>query len=108
MKLAMPTKKEKRRRKGLQREIAKRQMAQAEADRPISRSHLRDLFNYLDEELSAEGCDRSLRFTSRFIAKNGLPEEEIIHWLDEYGGNCDCEVLANVEEEWGESFQLRL
>jgi len=29
-----------------------------------------------------------------------LDEDRIIPWLEEHGGGCDCEVLANVEEEF--------
>ncbi len=25
-----------------------------------------------------------------------------VAWLAEYGGGCDCEVIANVEDRWGE------
>ena len=28
-----------------------------------------------------------------------LPLKKIIEWLEENGGYCDCEVLANIEEK---------
>jgi hypothetical protein len=30
-----------------------------------------------------------------------MPVAMVIHWLRDQGGYCDCEVLANVEERWG-------
>ncbi|MBD7923165.1 DUF2695 domain-containing protein [Xanthomonas sp. Sa3BUA13] len=56
------------------------------------------MFEYLDGALSV-GCDHSLRFTRRFLQDHDLPEAAILPWLGEYGGFCDCEVLANVEQE---------
>ena len=38
----------------------------------------------------------------QFLQANGLREATIIPWLGEHGGYCDCEVLANVEEEWSQ------
>ena len=69
---------------------------------PISRGALAGLFAHLDQELAA-GCDHSLRFTRGYLLAHGLPEEVVLAWLLKYGGGCDCEVLANVEEAWGES-----
>ena len=69
---------------------------------PISKASLAGLFDHLDQELAA-GCDHSLRFTRAYLLAHGLPEDDILPWLLEYGGGCDCEVLGNVEEAWGES-----
>jgi hypothetical protein len=69
---------------------------------PISRPHLAELFAHLDGALK-EGCDHTSRFTVAFLRSRGLPEATILPWLQDYGGYCDCEVLANVEERWRES-----
>jgi hypothetical protein len=29
---------------------------------------------------------------------------EVIAWLEDEGGHCDCAVIANVEERWREIF----
>lgn len=62
---------------------------------------LRDLFVPLDQEAPA-GCNHILRVTAEFLQKRGLETESIIPWLREHGGYCDCEVLANVEDEFTE------
>jgi hypothetical protein len=97
----MPSKIERERRKAMTRELARQQRAAAVAAMPISRDELRQLFDYLDDALSA-GCDHSLRLTRQFLKAHDLPETTIIPWLGDYGGFCDCEVLANVEQEWAQ------
>lgn len=68
---------------------------------PISHLILRDLFDYLDGDCATE-CDHRLRVTTEFLQQRGLDVERIVTWLREHGGYCDCEVLANVEDEFSE------
>ena len=72
---------------------------------PISQDQLAALFDHLDEALSA-GCDRSLKLTRAFLTVHALDVDAIIPWLGQYGGYCDCEVLSNVEEVWGQYMVL--
>ncbi len=67
---------------------------------PISKPDLKALFDWLDET-AGERCDGTLRRTRDFLHERGLPETSVTEWLMDYGGGCDCEVLANVEETWG-------
>lgn len=62
---------------------------------PMSKSDLKALFDYLETQDSA--CDNTLKGTSEFLAAHSLDREKIVPWLQEHGGYCDCEVLANVE-----------
>jgi predicted house-cleaning NTP pyrophosphatase (Maf/HAM1 superfamily) len=94
----MTSKTEQERRKTIVREIAKQKKAAAIAVMPICQNDLSDLFDYLDTALVV-GCDHTLRLTSQFLQARELPEPAILAWLNEYGGYCDCEVLANVEQE---------
>lgn len=58
---------------------------------------LADLFGWLDERVSKEGCDgNSLRHTREFLRDRDIPMAEAVEWLQEFGGFCDCEVLLNV------------
>ena len=96
----MGSKEEKQNRKIL-RQIYKTQEEQAkESHMPISKIHLKELFDYLDEKLEEEGCQHKLILTEAFLTKKGLSVETKIPWLNQYGGYCDCEVLANVEDEF--------
>ncbi len=66
---------------------------------PMPKEALRELFDHLDGALS-EGCDHSLRLTTTYLESKKLEVQRIVPWLREHGGNCDCEVLANVEDEF--------
>lgn len=96
----MPSRQEKERRKALVQPIVARQQREAEAAMPLSKTDLKALFDWLDETAD-EGCDGTLRRTRNFLHEHDLPEGTITDWLMDYGGGCDCEVLANVEEVWG-------
>ena len=82
--------------------IMKEKQAQAEAAMSISKADLKSLFDYVDQQLEQNGCDHTLKAARFFLMQHNLPEEPIINWLVEAGGGCDCEVIANVEENWGE------
>jgi hypothetical protein len=95
----MPSKEEKERRKKLVKALGEEEHAEAIAKLPLSKQAMREMFDWVDDKLQA-GCDTTLQYTLEFIRGRGLPEEEIVKWLKEYGGGCDCEVIANVEGTW--------
>jgi hypothetical protein len=64
---------------------------------PLPAADLKAMFDMLDVELPAKGCDRSRRLTEAWLASNGYDLESVCKWMDSQGGYCDCEVLANVE-----------
>ena len=68
---------------------------------PLPQADLRDLFNYLDRE-EAPPCDHTLGSTIEFLESRGHNPEAIIPWLEEHGGYCDCEVIYNVDDKFGE------
>ncbi len=68
---------------------------------PMSKEALRELFDQLDGGLS-QGCDHSLRLTTTFLEHKNLDVQRVVPWLREHGGYCDCEVLANVEDKFGD------
>lgn len=98
----MPTKREKQHRKNILRELRQQQQAEAEAKMPLTKAELKALFDWVDDRLVRRGCDHTLRHTEEFLQSQGLSMTEVKTWLREYGGYCDCEVIANVENEWGE------
>lgn len=65
---------------------------------PVSKENLKGLFDWLDAKL--DKCDHTLKYTIQYLTNEALSENEIIIWLNEQGGYCDCEVLANVESKW--------
>jgi hypothetical protein len=57
------------------------------------------LFDYLDEKLSENDCDDTNNLTKEYLNGIGLENSEnVLEWLREHNGYCDCEILANVEE----------
>jgi len=101
----MPTKEEKRRRTKLVEAIVQKETAIAIEAMPISFVDLGALFNHLDAKLGEVGCDHTSKITQAFLQKRNLEFEKIIPWLQEHGGYCDCEVLANVEDSWGDEIE---
>lgn len=95
----MPSKAERKRRQQLVMVGVRQKQADAQARMPVSHAQLAALFDFLDEQL-AVGCDNTTRFTELFLQQHRLPVQPVLDWLAEYGGYCDCEVLANVEEAW--------
>lgn len=68
---------------------------------PIPHLDLRDLFDFLDREDAPE-CDHTLRETTEFLVSRSLDPAIVTPWLQQHGGYCDCEVIYNVEEKFGE------
>lgn len=91
---------ERARRKLLGSAVTEAARAEAEMHMPVSRRDLADLFDHLDEALPEYGCKHSLNLTKAFLTSRSLDAESVVPWLGEYGGYCDCEVLANVEDAW--------
>jgi hypothetical protein len=67
---------------------------------PMAKSQLKPFFDYLDQNLTEHGCDHTLLFTGRFAEDWNIPFEALKLWASNYGGYCDCEVLANVEDHF--------
>jgi len=68
---------------------------------PISRSEMIELFDYLDDGILSDACDHSLRYTESFLVSHGIELRPTLDWIRELGATCDCEILQNVEFEWG-------
>ena len=96
----MASKNEKLKIKQLLNEVKAKIQEDKVRDMPISFQNLANLLNHLDEELGTKSCDDTLIMTINYLQSKNFNDEEIVPWLHEYGGYCDCEVLANVEDAW--------
>lgn len=96
----MKTNEEKDRQKQLRAELKRKEKERFLNSLPMSADHFKELFDYLDQQLEQEGCDDTLSLTESYLDEQGLEHEKVVSWLEEYGGYCDCEVLANVEEHF--------
>lgn len=72
----------------------------AQDDFPISDALLETLFEAVDAQVENSGCDHTLRFTRAWISEHKQPETDVLGWLREHGGCCDCEVLSNSADYW--------
>ncbi|EJL72479.1 DUF2695 domain-containing protein [Chryseobacterium populi] len=92
---------EKERRKQIRDEWKQKQRKEFEKKLPMDRKSFEKLFDYLDHQLEEVDCDDTNTLTAEFLRKNKVTNiENVINWLAENGGYCDCEILANVEEKF--------
>jgi hypothetical protein len=61
------------------------------------------MFDMLDEKLGQQPCDHSRRLTEAWLTDQRVDPAPVLEWLAKHGGNCDCEVLANVEQHVDEA-----
>lgn len=91
---------DKQQRKELLHSIRAKQRAEARAKLPMSDELMQALFDSLDAQLGRAGCDHSLRCVEAWAAENQVDVSKLLEWCRDHGGYCDCEVLANCEQQW--------
>ena len=91
---------DKQTRKAMLKAVQRREMAAAFERLPISNDEFQSLFDWISEKLPADGCDKTRKITEAYIRTRSLPAKELLDWLDDTSGFCDCEVLANSEQAW--------
>ena len=90
---------DRQRRKELINQIKNYQKKEFENNLPMDRSYFTKLFDYLDEELNE--CNDTTLLTEKFLIENNIPNvKDILEWLSNKGGFCDCEILSNIEEQF--------
>ncbi len=72
-----------------------------ESSLPMARELFLDLFDYLNEQSETTGCNHDFLLTEQFLRDKQVNNvEEVLEFLRENGGYCDCEVIFNVEEKF--------
>jgi hypothetical protein len=90
---------DKAKRKEIRTQLAEKELVEFKSGLPIDENTFPELFDYLDSQLSKKGCDHTTILTRTFLDKKGVSNTaQIMKWLADNGGFCDCEVLANVED----------
>lgn len=84
---------------GIKGQIAEAERIAFENSAPLSLQQLKDLFSHLD---SKSQCDHTFGDTRRFADQHQLDSRQLIPWLQEHGAHCDCEVVYNVYDEFGD------
>lgn len=85
--------------KRLKRQVRAQERATALAALPLPFAELEAMFEMLEAELESQSCDHTRRITHAWLVTRGDDPAAVFSWLDEHGGFCDCEVLANVPDE---------
>jgi hypothetical protein len=67
---------------------------------------LEALFDSVEMAIEDAGCDHSLRATTEWLSANGVDVGAVVTWLENNGGFCDCEVVANARDHWEENRRL--
>ena len=67
---------------------------------PIAEDEFIPLFDYLDIELSENDCKNNFALLEKYCKIKNINPEPLERWFCEHGGYCDCEILANVEEQF--------
>ncbi|SDC86802.1 DUF2695 domain-containing protein [Pedobacter soli] len=88
-------------RKQIRDELRFKALKEFQARLPMSQDQFKNLFDYLDLAFEHEKCNDDHALTIRFLNITGINNvEDVIKWLTDHNGFCDCEVLANVEEQF--------
>jgi hypothetical protein len=87
------------RKRELKRAFKNEKRARAQGALFLDEDQLNQLLNFLDERLPELGCDHSARLTRTWATESGVDPDALASSLEQFGGFCDCEVLANVERE---------
>ena len=92
---------EKSKRKEILKAIKEKELAKFRQNLPMSEDKFIRLFDLLDAELHANGCDHSLKLTEQILSNLEVKDVlNVLAWLKEQGGYCDCEVMMNVEQKF--------
>lgn len=63
----------------------------------LTAAQLQLLGTFLEEELRRTSCDHSQKATRKWLEVIGVDRaDELLKAMSDYGGHCDCEILANV------------
>ena len=65
---------------------------------PMKETDFPPLFDFLDNELSANECQEDFSSLKKYCEKENLNFDALSEWFKKHGGYCDCEIIANVEE----------
>lgn len=84
---------------GIRKQIAEAERIAFENSAPLSIQQLKDLFSHLN---AMSQCDHTFSDTRSFAEHHRLDFGRLVPWLQEHGARCDCEVIYNIYDEFGE------
>lgn len=91
----MTSQEERARRRRLRDAYKNAERASRTALMPLGAGRLGDLVEFVDDRVSAVGCDHTRRFAEQWATDNEVSWARLAEGLAEFGGYCDCEVAMN-------------
>lgn len=83
-------------RKKILHRLAAEELAGFKNTLPVDERIFPELFDFIDEELSEQGCHNDFAIAGIFCDKRNIDKQKFFSWLNEQGVACDCEIL-NLE-----------
>ena len=95
--------KEKTKEKSKEKKASKKSVKE-EKQLVLNRAQAIGLIGYVEDMVSAHGCDHTLRYTMQWLQEALEPDEveKALAEIRDMGGYCDCEVTLNCYEEYDE------
>lgn len=87
--------------KEIKRQYLENERKKFQESLPIAEKFFPKLFDFLEQKLSQKPCNHTPKNTQFFCKIHKISaENQVIAWLSENGGHCDCEILYNVSEHF--------
>ena len=84
---------------GIRGQVAEAERISFENSAPLSVQQLKELLSRLN---ATNRCNHTFTDVRVFAEQQSLDVDRLILWLHEHGAHCDCEVVYNVYDEFGE------
>ena len=86
--------------KALKKAYKERELKAVKESLPMKAVDFFPLFDFLDNELSEKGCQHDFSLLESYCKQKGIDFSVLAEWFKEQGGFCDCEIIANAEEQF--------
>jgi Protein of unknown function (DUF2695) len=77
----MPSPDEKARRKALKNAVREGERDRIRQSLPLPARQMKELFDFVDEELAESSCDHIMRHTLGFLETHNITPEPVLKWL---------------------------
>lgn len=96
----MPSAEERERRKAIRDSLRSAEIDRIRRSLPLEPAQVKSMFDFVSEKLDEGKCDHTLSFLEHLQVSS----EPVVAWLQDAGGYCDCEVLADALERFEFAF----
>jgi hypothetical protein len=65
----------------------------------LTRRQVEDLCSFVETRIAGDRCDHTYRCTRAWAAHAAVSWDDLLDFLEEHGGYCDCEVVMNLPDD---------